>query len=370
MSDEVSVVATGTPAPAWERIEESEALDRGWTLPADWYTDPHIFDRELDRIFGREWQYAGHASRVPEPGSYFTTMVGRVPVVVVRRADGELAAHVNVCPHRAHPVALGSGCSKSLQCHYHGWTFALDGTLRGAPRSDREDSFDAGAVRLRPVQVDTWGPLIFVNPELETPPLAAALGGLAGLVAERGVDLNRHPLRATRQWEIKCNWKLTLDNNTECYHCATVHPGFRSEYHVDRDNYRITAFERSFAHISSHKDGHEQPAGWDDFHVNYLFPNFMLSGRGNEYFYTYTYVPVDAQTTVQHNDYFFPESYSDAEVDEAVEDIAQIMREDWAVFERVQVGLRSGMIAHGRLLKDEERLLRHFQRLCHAAVTD
>jgi choline monooxygenase len=210
---------------------------------------------------------------------------------------------------------------------------------------------------------------MFVNPDSEASSLATALGGLPALVDERGFDLHRHPLRATRESEIKCNWKLTLDNNTECYHCAIVHPGFRSEYHVDRDNYRITAFERSFSHISPPKADHHQRAEWDDFHLNYLFPNFMLSARGNEYFYTYSYRPVDPQTTVQHNDYFFPESYSDAQVEEAIEGISQIMREDWAVFERVQVGLRSGMVAHGRLLEDEERLLRHFQRLCHEAVT-
>jgi choline monooxygenase len=353
---------------AFVRVDAAEAIERGLTLPADWYTDPEVLAREEVGIFGREWQYVGHASRLDKPGAYLTVQLGRVPVVVLRDADGELAGYVNVCPHRGHAVALDSGCRGSLQCRYHGWTFGLDGRLRGAPRSDREPGFDAGAIHLRRVQVDAWGPLVFVNPDLQAPSLADTLGGVLDVARERGFDPALHPLRATREWPIRCNWKVMLDNNTECYHCATVHPGFRSEYHVDREHYRVTAFEKSFAHVAPPRrpgDGERD----EDFHLYYLWPTFMASGRGRDYFYTYTYVPVDANTTLQRNDYFFPESCSDAEVEHAVEQIACLMREDWDVFERVQIGMRSGLVPNGRLLHDEERLLRHVQRLCFDAVS-
>ncbi|MBP1931877.1 aromatic ring-hydroxylating oxygenase subunit alpha [Ammoniphilus resinae] len=344
-------------------VEPAEAMERAWTFPTEWYTDARIFELEQERIFKREWQYVGHTSQLSDkPGSYFTAMVGQLPIVVIRQQDGELAAYVNVCPHRGSLVATGSGCRSVLQCRYHGWTFNLDGSLRVAPRSDRESKFDTSDISLRPMRLDTWGPLIFVNPDLNAAPLSNTLGGIATLIKERGFDLYRHHLRASRQHEIKCNWKVTLDNNTECYHCNTVHPGFSKNYHVDADNYSVFAFDRSFSHLSPLKDkNYDGP--WNDFHLYYLWPNFMLSARGNDYFYTYSYVPVDAHTTIQYNDFFFPESYSDSEVEEAIGHIEQIMREDWDVFEKVQVGLRSGMLAHGLLMPDNEQLLRHFQRL-------
>ena len=342
-----------------------DQLDRGRTLPASWYTDPGLLARERASIFGREWQYVGDMSRLPSDGSFFTDAVASVPVVIVRHEAG-VAGFVNICPHRGFQVAEGDGCRHTLQCGYHGWTFGLDGRLKAAPRSDRERDFPHEQIGLREVRVEAWGPLLFVNLDLEAAPLADTVGGAADLMRARGFDPGALPFRARREWEIKANWKLTLDNNTECYHCATVHPGFRSAYHVDRDNYRVEAFAKSFSHLSPPKavSGPDAP----DFHLYYLWPNFMLSARGSEYFYTYRYVPVDAGTTLQVNDYFFPESFREAELEQAIADIGQIMREDWRVFEGVQRNLESGAFGQGQLLRDEEWLLRHFQRMVVEAV--
>src|SRR5919106_1068556 len=109
-----------------------EALDRGETLPANWYSDPAVLRLEQERIFSRFWQYAGCA---------------------------EL-------------VADGAGRRNALQCPYHAWTYDLDGTLRAAPRSEREAGFDASRYSLLPVAVATWGPLVFVNADRGGGPLA------------------------------------------------------------------------------------------------------------------------------------------------------------------------------------------------------
>jgi phenylpropionate dioxygenase-like ring-hydroxylating dioxygenase large terminal subunit len=340
-------------------------LDSGRTLPAEWYTDPDLLAREQRSIFAREWQYVGAASRLAQVGSFFTDVVAGVPIVVVRREDA-IAAFVNVCPHRGFRVAEGEGFRSTLQCGYHGWTFGLDGRLKGAPRSDRERDFPREEIGLREVRLEAWGPLLFVNLDPDAAGLSETLGGVTDLVRERGFDLSAHPFRARRQWEIRSNWKVALDNNTECYHCATVHPGLRSEYHVDRDNYHVDAFTKSFAHLSPPKRADGPDAA--DFHLYYLWPNFMISARGADHFYTYRYVPVTAGTTLQVNDYFFPASYTDADLEEAIADIGQIMREDWRVFEGVQEGLASGVFGQGQLLRDEEWLLRQFQRLVVEAV--
>jgi phenylpropionate dioxygenase-like ring-hydroxylating dioxygenase large terminal subunit len=108
------------------------------TLPWSWYADPAVARLEQERIFRRAWQYAGHAGEVAEPGSFATARAGDVPVVLVRDADGELRAFLNVCRHRGSELADGAGRARSLRCPYHAWTYGLDGSLRAAPRLDRE----------------------------------------------------------------------------------------------------------------------------------------------------------------------------------------------------------------------------------------
>jgi choline monooxygenase len=289
--------------------------------------------------------------------------------VIVRNLDGELKAFANVCPHRGHTVAEGNGCSKVLQCHYHGWTFNLNGELRGVPRAKRDDTFDPAGIGLRPVKVDSWGPLVFVNPDVGAPPLSDTLGGVGDLARERDFLFERFQLRARREWEIDCNWKVTLDNNTECYHCATVHPSFTAEYETNPDIFNITPFDRAFTQITPPKRAPED-GSWKDFHLYYLWPNFMISARGNDYFYLYVYQPIDAHRTRQINEYFFPEDVSDEEVEAKVESLSTLMQEDWGTFEQVQIGVRSGVLDEGRPLPKEEGLLRQFQILCARALEE
>src|SRR5256885_11657577 len=135
---------------ATARTLQFAAVER--TLPWRWYADPDVLRREGERIFARSWQYVGHSGQVAEVGSFFASAAGQIPVVVTRARDGVLRAFVNVCRHRGHVVAGGSGRRETLQCPYHAWTYALDGTLRAAPRSDREPGFDSDELGLAPIQ--------------------------------------------------------------------------------------------------------------------------------------------------------------------------------------------------------------------------
>src|SRR5690349_17100153 len=99
------------------------------SLPWAWYADADVLRREGERIFARSWQYVGHTGQV-DPGSFFAATAGEIPVVVTRAREGDLRAFLNVCRHRGHIVASGSGQRESLQCPYHAWTYGLDGQLR------------------------------------------------------------------------------------------------------------------------------------------------------------------------------------------------------------------------------------------------
>jgi len=115
--------------------------------------------------FAKAWQYAGPAELVAEPGTFLASEAGHIPVVVTRARDGELRALLNVCRHRGHVVASGCGSRATLQCPYHAWTYELDGSLRRAPRSEREPGFDTTGLSLVPLRLATWGPFVFVNPD-------------------------------------------------------------------------------------------------------------------------------------------------------------------------------------------------------------
>ena len=148
------------------------------TLPWSWYSDPEVLRVEEDRIFRRAWQYVGHTGQVADPGTYFASRAGHVPVVVTRAADGELRAFLNVCRHRGSLIAEGEGRRSTLQCAYHAWTYALDGELRAARRAEREPGFEKDERAPAPVRVATWGPFAFVNPDLDAAPLEETLGEL------------------------------------------------------------------------------------------------------------------------------------------------------------------------------------------------
>jgi phenylpropionate dioxygenase-like ring-hydroxylating dioxygenase large terminal subunit len=287
---------------------------------------------------------------------------------VVRDTDGVLRAFANVCRHRGHAVAEGEGRRKTFQCRYHGWTYGLDGRLRGAPRTDSDPTFDAASVGLREFAVATWGPLIFVNPDPRTP-FDAATDGLREAARRRGFDPTSYPRRASRQHELRCNWKITLDNNTECYHCATIHPSFARDYFVDNDHYLVQAFDEAFTHESAMKRSDNRSTA-PDFHLYYLWPNFMLSARRLDYFYIYHYRPLSPNRTLQINDYFFPVDWSDMQVQDTIDQIGNIMREDWDAFESVQDGLESGALEHLIVLPHEEALLCHFHTMIARTLAD
>src|SRR5438270_3382272 len=146
------------------------------TLPFAWYSDEETLHKERALIFARSWQYAGRAAQVAEPGSFLATDAGGIPILVTRDGDGALRAFLNVCRHRGAVLTDGCGTRSTIQCHYHAWTYGLDGTLRSAPRSEREPGFDASEWSLLPASVGTWGPFLFVNPDPHASALEEWLG--------------------------------------------------------------------------------------------------------------------------------------------------------------------------------------------------
>jgi phenylpropionate dioxygenase-like ring-hydroxylating dioxygenase large terminal subunit len=341
------------------------------TVPWSWYSDPDVLRREHESIFLRSWQYVGHVGQAAEPGSYFTGAIGLAPVVVTRARDGVLRAFLNVCRHRGFVVAEGAGRRETLQCRYHAWTYGLDGRLKAAPRSEREPGFDTQDLALAQLRVETWGPFVFVNADPAATPLVDALGPVPAQLAEI-LDVDALEFRFRTDFTLEANWKVACENFLECYHCAIAHPGFTAAVDVSPDAYRLSTDGLTSSQFGPlRENGGSFLAGGElarsQFH--FVWPNFGINVfPGQPNLSCGPIVPVGPERTARFLDYFFAPDVDEAWLEELVAFDDQIGREDTALVEGVQRGLRAGVLTEGRILSRSEQLVAHFQRLCAEAL--
>lgn len=195
----------------------------GYSLDQRFYSDPDIYELEIERIINRNWILAGHISQLPEPGDFKVLNVARESAIIVRGKDGELKGFANVCRHRGSLVCLDSaGHADKFVCPYHGWTYDIDGRLFAA--RNMPDDFDMAEYSLNPVSVDVIHGLIFVCFTEAPPSLEGAKRDLAEPMAM--FDFENLKVATQKSYEIPANWKLSIENYQECYHCATAHPEY------------------------------------------------------------------------------------------------------------------------------------------------
>jgi nitrite reductase/ring-hydroxylating ferredoxin subunit len=216
------------PAPGTAAIDY-KALVQDDRIHASLYTDPRIFEDEMDRIFARGWVFVGHASEVPRPGDWVTRTLGREPVVMVRGRDGAIHVLVNRCMHRGTMLCQGDRgtTSRSLTCPYHGWSYDLDGTLLGVPYPGGYAGFDKSAYGLRhAARVDSYRGFVFACLDAAAPTLAEHLGHATKLI-DRSCDLSpQGEVELTAGWvrhRCAANWKALPENDSDGYHLGFVH---------------------------------------------------------------------------------------------------------------------------------------------------
>lgn len=199
-------------------------LEHASHLPARCYTSQAFYDREVERILMRSWNFVGRAERIPEPGDYFTVDLAGVPAIVVRGGDARLRAFVNSCRHRGARLVSGDGrCGRAIACRYHGWTYDLDGRLIATPGMDGVAGFDSAEYGLQPIRLECWDGFVFINFDPEAAGLEAQLGELPARMSS--YSLADMVCTRRREYDVGCNWKLLVENAMEEYHTATVHRG-------------------------------------------------------------------------------------------------------------------------------------------------
>jgi choline monooxygenase len=220
--------------------------------------------------------------------------------------------------------------------------------------------------------VDTWGPFVFVNANLDARPLAEALGPLPQQLVEI-LDVDALEFRFRSEFTLEANWKVSCENFLECYHCAVAHPAFAAAVDVSPDAYRLATdglTSSQFGPLRTNGDSFlaRGEVGRSQFH--FLWPNFGINvfpGRPN--LSCGPIVPLEPERTARFLDYFFAADVDQAWLEELIEFDNRIGREDTALVEGVQRGLRAGVLTDGRVLSESEQLVAHFQRLCTEAVT-
>lgn len=194
------------------------------TLERRYYVSDEIFDLETEKIFLKRWIYVGRASQLKEPGSYFLREIDAESIIVLRDNDGTIRAHHNVCRHRGTRMLTEpeGQLKKTIQCLYHAWTYALDGTLVGAPFMDEVASFCREDYPLKSVAVAEWRGCIFINLADFPEPFPVAFAPFMDRF--EAWTLDELEIAHTIVYDLEANWKLIFQNYSECYHCPGLHP--------------------------------------------------------------------------------------------------------------------------------------------------
>lgn len=349
-------------------------LDQATTIPSSWYVDERIHALELETVFARSWQFAARADQLERPGAYVTLEIGREPIVVVRGRDNLLRGFFNVCGHHAAALMTDpEGTAPHLRCPYHGWTYSLEGELKGTPDFTGVCNFERAGNGLVPVEVSIWEKWVFVRvgggtgilpvSSAQTVPISehaqdaratedfpsAELSNQISLL-----DLGQMQWLERRHYRFDCNWKVFVDNYLDGgYHVPQLHKGLNSV--LDCGKYKVETGE-DFCLQSSPivTDGAEPEIGevrrGNRALYYWLYPNFMINWYQGS-MDTNLVIPHGVDKTEVIFDFYF------ADVSEAarrrnhasIEVGQRIQREDEDICRSVQRGLNSRAYNAGRL---------------------
>ena len=351
------------------------------SLAAKYYTDPEVFKLETNGLLARSWQFAGHASQLKETGDYFTFEMAGESLFCIKGRDGEIRTFYNVCQHRAHQLVSGAGQTRVVVCPYHAWTYELTGELRAGPNIKVVEGFDKSSICLTSVRTEVFLGFIFVNLDNDAKPMD---DWFPNVRAELESYVPHWDTLAPLEWvEIpeNCNWKVSVENYSECYHCTLNHPTFSTgvvrpeTYDIQPQGYCLrhttecNSMDAMTYDINSGYDKNDQYSSW------FLWPMFSFQVYPGNLLNTYHWRAVDAEHVIVWRGWYSVGGAENEIVRQmAIQDRETTVEEDIGLVESVQRGLKSRGYVPGPLVVDpncgvnSEHSILHLQRWMKEAV--
>jgi choline monooxygenase len=361
-----------------DSYDPNRPLAEASTIPASWYTDKRIFELEKQNVFG-SWQVAARLDQLENSGDYATTEIGDEPIVIVRGSDGVLRAFFNVCRHHAAAVMTEpAGHATQMRCPYHGWTYSLEGQLKGTPDFNGVCNFERAENGLSVVEMSTWEKWVFVRLKTkQSLSLDNSNSSLTEFLGEelasqiKGLRLEELHWIERRRYHLNCNWKVFVDNYLDGgYHVPHLHKGLDSV--LDYSSYTIENgkhFCLQSSPIVNPDSDHEIGTVRTGQRALYywLYPNFMMN-----YYEGVLDTNLVRPLAVDRTEVVFDFYFADVTDSARARNLAsinvgdRIQQEDLDICESVQRGLNSRAYEAGRLSVRREAGEHLFHRLLHA----
>ncbi len=350
-----------------------------WMLEGRYFSSDQVFSEEKSHIFSKHWVNVGRAEKIASAGDYFLTSVADESLIVLRNRNHELRAYYNICRHRGTRLceAERGSTAGSISCPYHGWTYDLDGQLLAARAMQTVPGFKKDNFQLHKVAAEEWEGSIFVNLDTHPKPLQETISGLAAKVL--GYELPELRIARTIEYDVQANWKLIIQNYSECYHCPIIHPALErlssSQSGVnDMLNGPViggySTLKKGVASLTLTGQAAASQlenlpvADLNRIYYYVIFPNTLLSMHA-DYVMVHTMQPKSPNRTLISCEWLFhPKTLAQPSFNshEAVEFWDITNRQDWKVNELTQAGVSSRAYQPGPYAGAHEDLLHRFDQ--------
>jgi len=335
----------------------SETLKQGsMTLKGEYYTDPEILKLEYKKIFHQRWICIGHISEFKIKGNYKVVNLDKESFILYRDDLENIQSFYNVCRHRGTRICnnKSGNFSKSIQCGYHGWTYNLQGDLTGAPNMEDVEEFKKSNFSLHKVPVAKWEGFLFINISESPSNFNLEFSTIKSRFSEW--DIPNLVQIDFKSYNVNCNWKLIVQNYSECYHCPIIHPKLAdiTPYTGGRNDLTDGPYlggymemkEKTISesgHLCGPPIGNLSQKNQNRVYYYAIFPNMLLSLHP-DYVMVHTVWPEDMNKCRIDCSWYFAQEVKNSikyHAENAIDFWDKTNKEDWNICEKSQLGIQS-----------------------------
>ena len=361
-------------------------------LPNAHYVDPAVFDEERHALLFSQWAGIGFAKDIPQPGDVKPIDFLGVPLLAVRDHDGGVRVYQNTCRHRGMILVEEAGNMRgTLRCPYHSWCYGLDGKLRstphvGGPGQNLHDNIKRDELGLLAFRSYVYRDVIFVNIDGAAPEFEVYASKLMERWKEHDQPLYSAGEASSFQFDVKCNWKLAVENYCESYHLPWIHPGLNSYSRLE-DHYHIEepgAFSGQGTHVYRQLEGESGEvfpdfdglsAFWDKGaeYVSF-YPNVLFAAQ-RDHAYALILMPKGLERTVEMTEIYYPFDPADRpDLQPMIEKNKElwhgVLAEDLFVVEGMQKGRHGPLFDGGKFSPVMDNPTHVFHHWCASMVSE